>query len=437
MLITNSVILNGGDAAILLSMINSIRRSFGEYTEIVNLCHQSDAVRRYYPELKVLPNLEDIDEINHSWYEKITLKLRLPRILLYVLFHRYVKYKLDFLVSNREKEIIETYASADIIISCGGGFLNDLYPKSLYKRAVGFYIAYIYGKKLIFYAQSMGPFWRPLSKKLAKSILERASLITLRDKRSLEILTSGLKIGNKNIFVTADAAHLLPSDNVSQQEYNFLNKEYSDQLLVGISVRDWGFFDIRDIDKRKHLREQYLKSIKDLCIYLISEYNAKIVFISSCQGRPEYLIDDSKVARQIVKNIPASIARQNIYISEEAYNPKVIKTILGKFDAFVGTRMHCLIFCLAQGVPCIGLEYEFKTRELFDELELQEYVVSLYSKNINQLNKYVDKLIKERNIIKASIQEKLPNLICKSKQNNELLKKVVRGIENEKISKML
>ena len=56
-LITNTVVLNGGDAAILLALERHVRAVFGAGVEIVVADTQPELARRYYPDLRVIPPL--------------------------------------------------------------------------------------------------------------------------------------------------------------------------------------------------------------------------------------------------------------------------------------------------------------------------------------------------------------------------------------------
>jgi polysaccharide pyruvyl transferase WcaK-like protein len=46
-------------------------------------------------------------------------------------------------------------------------------------------------------------------------------------------------------------------------------------------------------------------------------------------------------------------------------------------DAMLWTRMHACILAMIAGVPCVNIEYEFKSRELFERLRLADLVVAI------------------------------------------------------------
>ncbi|MCD4784709.1 MAG: polysaccharide pyruvyl transferase family protein [Candidatus Eremiobacteraeota bacterium] len=416
-LITNSVALNGGDAAILLSMIESIKREFGEDVDIKVQAKKHEACRRYYPEVDFIPALEEREK-GRNLFEKIFLRLKYSRLLLYAAMERFLKIRVSLLLTDMEREITGSFRDNNVVISCGGGFLNDYYP--LYKRTVGFILARLYGCKTVIYAQSVGPFWRYISKLQARWILENASLVILRDEKSYDILRNRLNIKNENTHITADEAHLLPSVDPGKTPVSSIKKEFPGKLLVGISIRRWEFGDIPDEMERQRKVSLYISAVKEICTHLVDKYNTHIVFISTCQGRPEYFIDDSKFAAGVIKDLPRE-ARDNITVTSDAYDPRKLKKIMENFDLFVGMRMHTIILAMCAGVPCVGLGYEFKTEELFKQVGLPEYAVDLKSDRIERLNDIVDDLIENREIVSKKIKNNLNDVIARAKTNASLL----------------
>lgn len=416
-LITNSVALNGGDAAILLSMIDAMREEFGADIKIKVQAKNWQACKKYYPEIDFIPSIEE-KERGKNFLSKIFLRLKYPRIVLYSLLDRWVGISPKFFLTQLEREVIKSYKENNIVISCGGGFLNDYYP--ITARTIGFLIARIYKCKIIIAGQSLGPFWRIISKLQARWILENADLITVRDSESLRIAREELKINNANIFLTADFAHLLkPMDlklnEGEENEVSLFRKKNHNRILVGISVRKWDFSDMAT-SGRKFYIDNYIKTIQELCLHLVENHNALIVFISTCQGRPEYFLDDSEFAKEITETLPSHI-QENMRITSEPYNPRRMIQILKNFDVFIGVRMHTLILAMSAGIPCIGLEYEFKTRELMKRIDLDEYSLPIKDITPENLKSKVDILIAYRAKIVDKIRRKTEMLKSKAAKN--------------------
>jgi colanic acid/amylovoran biosynthesis protein len=113
---------------------------------------------------------------------------------------------------------------------------------------------------------------------------------------------------------------------------------------------------------------------------MIRKYNAKVTFISTCQGIPDYWTDDSKVAEKIMQKMSDEVKTQT-KINSDFHSPFDLIDILKGYELVVATRLHMAILALGVGVPVFPIAYEFKTEELFKRLGLEKWV-----QNIEQLN---------------------------------------------------
>jgi len=139
---------------------------------------------------------------------------------------------------------IQPYLDADIVISKGGSFLSDYYAPDVLGRFWGLYFAEVLGKPVIIYAQSIGPFEKPFYRWIARYVLNKADLITLRDKESKGILDS-IGVTRPPIYVTSDSAFAMPLTEckpMQMMRYEKIELNNKDQLKVSISVRQWGHY---------------------------------------------------------------------------------------------------------------------------------------------------------------------------------------------------
>ena len=404
----------------MLAMVNSLKEKFGSDVKILVQAKKDEICKKYYPEIDFMPGLEN-KEKGRNIFAKIFLRLKYLRVLAYSLMDHFTQIKADFLLTPAENAIIDAFRANKNIISCGGGFLNDYYP--LHSRMLSFILARLYNCNYYIYAQSVGPFWKSFSKMQASWILKNASLVTVRDEKSYRLIKEQLKININNIHLTADEAHLLPTLKPTENPLEDIRKENPGKLIVGISVREWEFKDIEDRVTRIGTQHRYHRKILELCIHLVEKYDARVVFISTCQGRPEYFIDDSHFASHLLKLIPYNI-RSNISVMSDAYDPRELKEIMKSFDVFAGVRMHTLVLALSSGVPCIGLGYEFKTEELFSQLGLSHYAIDLKSDRLENLNDITDELIGNREAVSEEVLKNIEAIKKKAEENALLLKKV-------------
>jgi colanic acid/amylovoran biosynthesis protein len=99
-----------------------------------------------------------------------------------------------------------------------------------------------------------------------------------------------------------------------------------------------------------------------------------VTFLSTCQGIPDYWTDDSAVAERIAALVPAEL-RARIVIDRAFRTPARLIDAFAGFDMVVATRMHAAILALAAGTPVLAIAYEFKTRQLFARLGLDDFTL--------------------------------------------------------------
>ena len=394
--------LNTGDASILLSTINSIKKAFNNKCEIIVASYQAKIAKKYYTEVNYM-------DFKSSFKDKIFKKgrTRIPRNY-FILFYQHIfGYFLKILLTDFENQLLNNIKKADIIIAPGGGYLTDSYYMQFNLVLFNYIISL--KKKLYFYAQSIGPFWKRTTFKFLKPIFLKADFILMRDNESAQHLKKLLGKIPSNCEVTADAAFCF---------CNIHKKKKVETKKIGISVRNWDFSNIRKSYKKSI--SNYKNNLKSICEFLIEKYNYHITFISTCQGEKTYK-DDSVIALEI-KNMMSEKYKENIIVNREFHRPEELIKIFREFDFFIGTRMHSIILNFLNLTPCLGIVYEFKTKELFNRISLGEYTFDMHSENYPLFKSKIISLIKNRYKIIQKLETEIPKLQELSKKSIELIK---------------
>ena len=417
--ITNIVVLNTGDAAILLGMIEILRKAFDANIDIVIYDSNYDAASKYYPELKFRQQLyKNITRVYPIRY--IGRVLKLFKIILFYLAVWSLKNNLHFiakLILNQEElNNLFEYINADLIISSGGTYLVENY--SLESKIFDYQISLFLKKPLVFFTQSLGPFLTSRNQKAFKKIFEQSLLILLRDRHSEENI---LKINaqNANTFVSADAAFALA--NVSSIENARNAQSFASSPKIAISVRDWKHF--KTIDPALG-RKKYLETVSNMTIHLVEKYGAKITYISTCQGIPEYWTDDSKVAFEIIKKLPTTVVN-SVILDENFHSPEKLMEMLRSYDLVISTRLHMAILALNSGVPVLPIAYEFKTQELFKRIgQKTDWILDIEDINSKLAITAIDSFMASIADIRKTI---FPNILKEHEralESGQLLKKI-------------
>lgn len=235
-------------------------------------------------------------------------------------------------------KVIKAISDCDLLISGGGSLLQDrtstrslVYYLSIIKTAK------ILGKKVMLYANGIGPVEKQRNRNMVRHVVNKADLITLREENSLtELRKIGVK--NKNAIVTADPVFAMESISDAQARKAFeLSGVPTDKPIVGVSVRNW-----KNIDG-------FLYDMAKLCDRVYTELGRNIVFI------PMQMPSDTAVSRKV-----REMMKNPSYILSETCTPSEIMGTIGLMDAVVSMRLHTLIFAANRAVPMLGFVYDPK-----------------------------------------------------------------------------
>ncbi len=415
--ITNTVSLNTGDAAILQGIIKVLHRTFGKDIELFVFDSHHEIAGHLYKEFEFRSLIyNDLFAISASRYIR-----HIIRILNYLRFQLGIwlfknKYYLicKIILPRTVFESLILYDDADLVISTGGTYLVENY--SLRSRIFELNIAIALNKPLMFFTQSAGPFRVKRNRESLKKIFNKSFLILLRDAQSKNNLIS-IGVKKDNIYITADAAFALADLSlVNKVKITTINLA---EPSVAISVRYWRYFEKAGVDCGMI---NYKEAIKESCIYIIDKYGAKVTFLSTCQGIDEYWTDDSKIALEILNMLPAKY-RAAIKIDHSYHSPKQLMNEIIKHDFVISTRLHMSILSLNVGVPVLPIAYEFKTKELFVRLGQEKYTYDIEELSGTELIDAVDSFIGDININKAILFDKVESEIELVFSNSDLIKR--------------
>lgn len=360
----NTAALNGGDAAILYATVDVLRRAFGESLEVTAADLQAEAAARHHSTLDFCPSL----------YGAVTAwtgaGFRRKAAMLLVLaaaalgrgpLGRLVRWPLPAAV----RRTLAAYEAADAVVSAGGTYLVPHYH--LTPKLFDFLVTLALGRPLILFTQSLGPFDGLRQRWLLRFVLRRARLILVRDERSVGHLRA-LGIA-ANVRVAADAAFALASAAPARGRRGGPDR-LAPAPRIAVSVRDWPHFR----DGAAAGMERYRAAVAAFVTELVQRCGAEVTFLSTCQGIPDYWTDDSAVAERIAALVPAEL-RARIVIDRAFRTPARLIDAFAGFDMVVATRMHAAILALAAGTPVLAIAYEFKTRQLFARLGLDDFTL--------------------------------------------------------------
>jgi colanic acid/amylovoran biosynthesis protein len=369
--IANATLANGGDAAIVYSMIALLRRTFGADTQINVIDSLADTSRRHYPDLDVSQTIGMHPPATQSGWPRlrarVARRLKKSRIRLAMSLRKSGIALSRFLLTGEEYAVFRRYADADMVISVGGTYLVDHYDFS--PRLLEFDIAIAHGKPPLFFTQSVGPFMRAGLREKIVGYFTESPLILLRDEKSRQCLAS-LGIAPDKMHVLADGVFAFADPDILRGA----GASHGPVRQVAISVRNWSHFsDGATADSMA----RYINGIARAAEYLIRQHGCEVTFLSTCQGIAEYQAKDSNVAELVVAAMSSDLDHSKLRVDSGFHTPLELMAIVARFDLVIATRMHMAILALCAGVPVLPIAYEFKTQELFQRLGMTEWVTTI------------------------------------------------------------
>ncbi|HYE83292.1 MAG TPA: polysaccharide pyruvyl transferase CsaB [Clostridia bacterium] len=232
---------NSGDDAILLAIINNLRKIKKDVRIVVLSKTPKDTAENY--------GVDSVDRFN--------------------LF-----------------KVIDTMKKTTLFLNGGGTLITDITStRSLVYYLTTIYLAKLIGLKVMLYANGIGPISGSSNRYFTSKIINLVDIITLREEASgLELQSLGVR--KPEIIVTADPAlGLEPADPGEIERILSAEGISTDKPLVGLSIRKWAGYD------------GYSQVIAQAADYMEEKYNARSVFI------PLHFPSDLSVAEDIASKM--------------------------------------------------------------------------------------------------------------------------------------
>lgn len=302
---------------------------------------------------------------------------------------------------------------AGMLIMGGGTLIQDATStKSLLYYLGIIKLALAKNLRVMLYSNGVGPLKNKRNIKRAQKVLNDVDIITLRDPASAEILDS-IGIDKPKKHVSADPVFAI--EGFSKERGTEILKTLgidTDKKIVGVSVR-----------KTRDTSPAFEVSVAKVCDYISEKYGAYIVFVPMQPSKDE----------QISKNIRNRM-KQNAFVITERLDARDMISLISASYAFIGMRLHSLIYAAIAGVPLMGIAYDPKIKSFMDYMSENIYI------DINEFDAkggmaLVDELFADFDNIKAGLIKSYKTLKKKSVENGriavELYEKGSAGFEEQ------
>lgn len=232
-------------------------------------------------------------------------------------------------------KLLFNLAKTDVLISGGGSLLQDVTSsKSLFYYLFVINMALLFRKKVIIFAQGIGPINNKFCAFLTKNTLKKCSLVTVRDRKSRLLL-----------YLWGIEAELVcdPLFNLSLPKAKPENK-------VGVQLRSF-----------KTLNDRLLNNLaQQIC----KEFSDKEIEIYSFQDRLD--LEVCKKFGKILKSINPDI--KTVVLSNQS-SQDILDGFL-KLKYLIAMRFHANLIALKYGIKTLAINYDIKVEKLAEDAQI-------------------------------------------------------------------
>lgn len=244
------------------------------------------------------------------------------------------------------REVIGAISNSNIVISGGGGLIQDTTSFSSLCYYLGIlFVANMMGKKTMVFSQGVGPLNRSISRYIAKLVLNGVNCITVRDNAG-RLLLEEIMV-NKPVTVTADPVFLmeLPGKKETAFVWKGFDLPETTEDIIALVVRDWpGINEVIDTLSKAIIDWTSRASLP--CRIIVLPFQLK-----------QDLLPSKTLAEKLSSKVPVTLISQEM-------TPKQFLSIISQTTFVVSMRLHALIFAAISDVPFLGLAYDPKVETL-------------------------------------------------------------------------
>ncbi|MBQ7793178.1 MAG: polysaccharide pyruvyl transferase CsaB [Clostridia bacterium] len=310
-------------------------------------------------------------------------------------------YKVRAVHRENVASVIKELLGTKMLISGGGTLMQDgTSTKSLLYYLWIIRAAAMFGKKVMLYANGIGPLNSERNRTRTKKVLNRVNLITLRDEASREELEK-IGVTVPHIEVTADPAFRLEFDEKASDGNFDGDKDY---MLV--SVRPW-----------KENSCDFCEALTAACDYAYEKYDLETVFL------PMHTKTDEEITEKI-----RTAMRAKSQVLKTDYNINRLLSIFSGMKLCIGMRLHTLIYSAVTCVPLVGIVYDPKVSGFLDYIGISNYC-GADTVTKETLISAIDRAMAENAAEREKLKAKRAEFGEKAKRNAELAINLLCGGE--------
>ncbi len=306
------------------------------------------------------------------------IQVRLPNFTRAILRWRFHG---DRLILEEIDNFYSLIKSSDLVLSTGGGFLNDIFEGHAFNVLSTIALAQTFGKPTFMFGQGIGPINSPKLFKFSKSVLSQLSQLSLREAKSNPDFLKSLGISNRKLLVTGDDA--------IEIAYQFHEDKLGPSIGINLRVADYSGVD-----------QQLSKDIRSVILSAHSKYCTDLVPLPISRNPA-----DSDV-KNLLELFEGYIDNSMLQVS----SPEQLSKSVSKCRIVITGSYHAGVFALSQGLQVVGLAhsqyYIDKFSGLADQFKHGCHIVHISEANfLENLKNAIDQAWEGADIHRESLLE--------------------------------
>jgi polysaccharide pyruvyl transferase WcaK-like protein len=236
--------------------------------------------------------------------------------------------------------------------------------------------AAVHGFPFVIYAQAIGPFYNPVIQRLMRFILQKATLVLVRDAHTQRYL-------EENNYNLGEKLRVVP-DTVFSTSPPTAAAIQATGAHYGLPAKDYVVVVIRDLIEKKISIEKYFPEFEKICtVMLDNNIIQQCVIITQCHHFPSFQESesDSAVSQALYDHLRTHLPerlRSRVRLLDEPLPPDRLKELYGGAKYVISMRLHAAIFALIAGTPVVALSYSgLKTEGVMSSLQNGHCVVKM------------------------------------------------------------
>ncbi len=275
--------------------------------------------------------------------------------------------------------IYRAMKKTNVFMLGSGSILQDatssrsvFYYTHIAKKAIG------YGCKLMLYSNGVGPINREKNRVRTQKLLNRADVITVRDRRSAVYMNS-IGVKNPNVTLTADETFTLNGADI-REHCDMLN----DGRYLCVNLREAGTDD------------KFIERFAGFIDKAAEKHGYTTVLL------PLHYDKDADVLKKLAERLKS----EHILIDRELPHAQVLD-VISRCDTAVMERLHAVTFSCIYCKPFLALNYDPKVMSLCIEMGMEDYIIDFADVSDAETGAKFDGLIADRENIENMLKERV------------------------------